>query len=82
MSSFYVTVVLRGIQQKRFGQYPKTEPSSMSMAMDNIPDPLMIPAQPQKVARADLNAPDKLAATLTTLVERTFKSHDRIYAPR
>jgi hypothetical protein len=82
LTSFYLTVVMRGVQQKKFGRYPKPEPQGgMSMPMDSSAEPLLIPSQPLKIARSELGNPNQLAVTLITLVERTFRAQGRLYPP-
>lgn len=79
LSSFYVIVVFHNMNQKWFGHHPKNPPSTMSMAMDSIEDPLRIPSDPLKVARAELTSAHALAAKLVALIERTFKARKRYY---
>lgn len=79
LSSFFATVVLRNVNGKWFGHHPKNPTSSMSMPMDDMGDPMLVPPEPLKVARAELGEPRKLAAKLVALTERTFKARNRLY---
>jgi hypothetical protein len=79
LSSFYIAVVLRNVSQKWFGHHPASPPNTMTMAMNNIPDPMLIPSEPLKIGRAELGNATKLSATQVALTERAFKACKRYY---
>jgi len=81
LTSFYVGGSLTGLNQKSFGRIPAQEPSSIGISMSTLPDPLYLPKEPQKIARADLVDPESVSAEITELVARTFRAGRAYYTP-
>jgi hypothetical protein len=79
ISTLYASVIMQNIQQKYMGIWPSDEPSGMSVPMDQIDDPLFVPAQPMKVARAELGNPGDLARKFMGLMLRAFRATAREY---
>jgi hypothetical protein len=82
IASLYVGVTLTGLQYKSFGRLPAVEPHQITMPISNLPDPVRVPQQPLKVARAELAAAPQLAHKLTELAARTFRAAGAYYSPR
>lgn len=81
ISSLYVGVNIAGVQYKSFGRLPAVAPTQMTVPTSHFPDPVRIPLQPLKIARAQLSAGEDLARTLIELVARTFRTAGRYYTP-
>jgi hypothetical protein len=82
IASLYVGISLTGLQYKSFGKIPSVEPNQISMPMSEFSDPVHVPQQPLKVARAELADAEQLARKLTNLTARTFRAAGRYYSPR
>jgi len=54
------------------GKVPKPEPTSMSVLMQSMPDPVIVPRNPHGITRSDLNEANKTAEGLLELIRRQF----------
>jgi hypothetical protein len=82
LSSFYAAIFLRNMTYKSFGHRPKSPVSSMAMPMNSLPEPMIIPSKPLKVARSELNEGEVLAKKFVAYAERAFKAQNRYYGPK
>jgi hypothetical protein len=81
ISSLYLWISILGASQRKLGHIPPQDIHSISIGMNTVEDPLVIPQKPMKVPRTELNAPDDLAVKLMTLLERAFKAARAYYEP-
>ncbi len=81
--SLYTEVALYNEKGKKLGKRPSIPPNSMSIGMgcQNEHNPLLIPAQPLKIAFSRLSESASLCRELMNLVIRTFKADGLYYGP-
>jgi hypothetical protein len=79
ITSLYAGCSLTGLQSKSFGRIPANEPTSMSIAMKNIDDPLLVPREPLRVSRADLTDAAVIGQRWTDLFSRAFRTKGLYY---
>jgi hypothetical protein len=72
INSFFWQVRLGGITNKMLGKIPKPEPTSFTVPMHGLPEPLVVPKLPQEITRSDLNDPTEISNGMVDLVRRQF----------
>jgi hypothetical protein len=80
ISSVYAQVRLGGLANKMLGIPPKEGPSSISVPMHAISEPLVVPKQPIEVGRPGMANPSNAAEDMLELVRRQFKLADAYYS--
>jgi hypothetical protein len=81
ISSLYLWFGVYGASQRKLGHIPSRDVHSISVGMNTVESPLMIPQRPMKVPRAEMNSPDDVAVKLMTLLERAFKAARAYFEP-
>lgn len=72
ISSVFLQVRMGGLANKMLGRTPKPEPSSVSMPMHSLPEPVVIPRSPHELARRDLADAPNTAGVVSELIRRQF----------
>ncbi len=79
--NMYVSAAFVNIEHKYFGRIDGARSSSMSWPSQSIPDPLIIPQQPFRLSRAELNDSNSVAGRLVAHAARAFRVADRYFDP-
>lgn len=72
INSVFVQVRLVGLTNKMLGKIPKPEPTSFTIPMHSLPDPLVVPRLPQEITRSDLNESTGASNGMIDLIRRQF----------
>jgi hypothetical protein len=78
--SAYIQVRLGGIRNKILGRQPDQDPSSITMPMHSLDDPLIVPRNPQEVNRIGLAEPSKMTEEIVELIRRQFVLANAYYS--
>lgn len=70
--SIFLQARLGGLNYKMLGKIPKPEPTSVSVPMHSLPDPLIVPRNPHEISRAALSEANRTAGGLLDLIRRQF----------
>lgn len=75
----YLSVVMLGLENKKFGKRPNVPPTSMGIGFGGMEDPLVVPREPMRVTQGRLRTPEKLVHELVTMISRAFKAEGLYY---
>jgi hypothetical protein len=73
ISNFFLTSVMCYLQDKKLGRATSKLQNGISLGFKSMPDPLVIPQKPMKIALSKLKNPANLTDNLMELIVRAFK---------
>lgn len=80
ITAVYAQVRLGGLANKMLGIPPEDGPSSVTVPMHTLREPLIVPKQPMRISRSDLTEAGDAAEDIVELTRRQFKLANAYYS--